>query len=116
MKLFKILCGAALTISGALYAQSLNDRITVNLPNPVVVNGVNMPAGPTTIDVLRSSGGLILAVRSESGPTATLLADRFDDTADESAPKIVLDRKGENYRIERILLPDHVGLQVLEGE
>jgi len=116
MKLFAILGGAALVIVGALNAQTFSDRITVNFPNSVLVNGATIPAGPATIDVLRGSGSVILAVRSESGRNATILADRFDDPADENAPKVILDHKGDTYRISRILMPDHVAFQVLEAE
>jgi hypothetical protein len=112
MKLFATLCSAALAICGALNAQSYADRITLNFPAPVTVNGVTIPAGPATIELLSTSGNPILAVRSDAGATATMLANRYEITADEDEPKVILDRKGETYHIDRILLPDHVAFQV----
>lgn len=115
MKTLTILCGAAIALCGALQAQS-TDRITFKLPTAVVINGTTIPAGNAAIDVLHGAGTVILNVRSDAGPHASVLVNRFEDPVDESEPKLILDRKGDTYRLDRILLPDHTTLQVLAGE
>jgi hypothetical protein len=114
MKTVTVLFGAALSICGALNAQTLNDRMSVKFPDPVMINGAILPAGNATIQVIHNSGALILAVRSEAGPYSSVLVNRLSDTPDENAPKVIMDVKNGNYRLNRILLPDNTALQILD--
>lgn len=117
MKLFTILFGAALAIASTLSAQNFNDRISVNFPNPVVVNGVTLPAGDATIQVVRNTGSVMLAVRSESGEHAMVLVSRVNTVESENHnTSVILDQKDGAYRLNRVLLPDHTSLQVLDAQ
>jgi hypothetical protein len=117
MKLFTIVFGAALAISSALSAQNFNDRINVNFPNPVAVNGVTLPAGHATIQVVHNAGTLMLIVRSESGEHSAALASRVNsiDAGNRDA-SVILDQKDGAYRLNRVLLPDNTALQVLDAQ
>jgi hypothetical protein len=115
MKIFTTLCGVALLIGGAIYGQS-PDRMTVKFPAPVMINGATLPAGDATIQVLHTSGNLILSFHSDSGETANVLVNRLTDTASEDQPRVILDHTGNTYRLNRILLTDHTALQVLDAQ
>ena len=115
MKIFTTLCGVALAICGAIYAQS-PDRMTVKFATPVVINGATLPAGETTIQVLHNSGTVSLSFHSDSGENATVLVNRLTDTASEDQPRVILDHVGTTYRLNRILLTDHTALQVLDPQ
>ena len=117
MKLFTIVFGAALALAGALSAQTFNDRINVNFPGPVVVSGVTLPAGQATIQVVHNAGTMMLIVRSESGEHSTAMVSRINsfDTGTRDA-SVILDQKDGAYRLNRVLLPDHSTLQVLEAQ
>ena len=115
MKLVTTICAAALAICGALHAQS-PDRIKVRFPTAVVINGATLPAGDTTIQVNHSGGTVILSFHSDSGANASVLVNRLIDTADEDQPRVILDHKGNEYRLNRIMLTDHTALQVLDAE
>jgi hypothetical protein len=112
MKLITTILAAALAIAGSLSAQSI-DRINVKFPSPVIVNGATIPAGDATIQVIHGTGTVMLAIRSESGPSATVLVDREEDEADRSEPQVILDHKGNDYLFNRLVLPDHTAYQVL---
>ena len=117
MKLFTIVLGAALAFAGALSAQNVDDRVNVNFPNSVVVNGVTLPAGAATIQVLRTAGGVMLIVRSESGEHSAVLANRINNLGTEDTDaSVILDRKDGVYRLNRVQLPDHTALQVLDAQ
>lgn len=121
MKIMMTICAAALAICGTLGAQTATsvDRFAVRFSTPVVVGTTTVPAGECSIQVLRgSSDNLILAVRSESGVTVSVLVNRLNDMDNntqftDGQPKIILSRHGNQYRFERILMPDHSGFEVL---
>ena len=115
MKIFTAALATALTIGSALYAQNLIDRVNVTLPNPVVVNGVTIPAGSASIQVMRNAGSTLLTVRSETGIHSTVLVTRFDlQDTDKNETSVILDEKNGTYSLNRVLLPDHTALQVLD--
>jgi hypothetical protein len=117
MKLFTFVFAAALAFSGAISAQNLTDRINVNFPNPVMVNGVTLPAGEAYIQVVRNASTVMLTVRSESGEHATVLVSRVNTADSENHDtKVILDQKDGLYRLNRVLLPDHTALQVLDAQ
>jgi hypothetical protein len=125
MKKLMLICAAAIAVSGAALAQSAansTDRINVHFNNPVQAGTVVLPAGDCTIQVLRgSSDNLVLTARDENGRTVSLLVNRISDVdRDHEDPelnnghaKVVLERQGDHYRLEKILFPDHTGFAVL---
>ena len=117
MKLLTFVFGAALAFSSALSAQNLTDRITVNFPNPVLVNGVTLPAGEASIQVVRNASTVMLTVRSESGEHAMVLVSRVNTADNENHDtKVILGQKDGLYRLNRVMLPDHTALQVLDAQ
>jgi|SRR5690242_15472247 len=112
MKLFTMIFGAALAMGSTLFAQNFSDRMTVKLPSPVVVNGVTIPAGEASIQVIRNAGSMLLAVRSDSGVTACVMASRAVSEENVNEPRLVLDQKDGVYRLNRIVMPDNSALQV----
>jgi len=115
MKLVTMILGAALAIGGALFAQTL-DRITVKLPAPVVVNGVTIPAGAASIQIIRNSGSVMLNIHSESGANVLALASRAEDEESTAEPRVVLSQKDGVYHLNRISLPDNTALDLLDAQ
>ena len=125
MKKMMLLSAAAIAVSGAALAQSAantTDRINVHFNNPVQAGTVVLPAGDCTIQVLRgSSDNLVLTARDENGRTVSLLVNRVSDMdidhedADLNSghAKVVLARQSGQYRLEKIIFPDHTGFAVL---
>jgi len=115
MKIFTAAFATALALGSALFAQISSDLINVRFPAPVVVNGVTLPAGEASIQVIHNNGGLMLAVRSESGEHSTVLVNRGQTNENQNdETKVVFDEKDGIYHLNRILLPNHTSLQVLE--
>ena len=113
MKFFTAILGAALAIGSTLYAQIQSDLINVNFANPVVVNGVTIPAGETSIQVVRNNGTVMLTVRSESGPHSMVLVSRSESMDnDVHDARVILEQKDGAFRLNRVLLADHTILQV----
>src|SRR4051794_13370447 len=115
MKLFATVLAAAITVCGALSAQT-NELMTVNFATPIVVNGVTLPAGKATIQVLHTSGTMMLAIHSDKGGNANVLVYRIDDDTNQNEPSVVLDHKGNEFRLNRVVMTDHSALQVLDAE
>jgi len=118
MKLLMTLCGAALLMCGATYAQTFGDRITVRFATPVIVGDTTMPAGDCEIQVMHSnSDAIVLVVRSQAGPYTSVLANHLFETGDKSGrASVVLDRNGNTYRLDRVLLPDNTGYQLQSAD
>jgi len=115
MKILTTIFGAALLLGGILNAQTITDRVNVRFSTPVVVGDTKMPAGDCEIQVVRGgSDTLVLVVRSQAGPYTSVLATRLTDTTTEVSDHavVVLDRVGDGYRLDRIVLPDHSGFQL----
>jgi hypothetical protein len=121
MKIMMTICAAALAICGTLGAQSATfvDHVTVRFSTPVVVGTTTVPAGECSIQVVRgSSDNLFLSFRSESGARVSVLVSRLNELDNDTQftgdqPRIILSRHGDQYRFERILMPDHSGFEVL---
>ncbi len=114
MKLFTVLCAAVLTICGSALAFS-PDTITVHFATPVLAGEKMLPAGDVTITILRGSNNVVLAARSESGVTTTVLAYRINDfTETDADATVLLARHGNDLKLERIWFPDHTGFAVLQ--
>ena len=114
MKLLNVILAAALA-AGALCAQTY-ERITVKFPSPVVVNGVTLPAGNATIQVIHSNASSILAVRSESGVYAGVLASRVEEPEGNGEPKVLFDEKAGVFYLSKVVLPDNIAYQIFDGQ
>jgi hypothetical protein len=113
MKLITTLSAAALLFGGLLHAQS--DLITVHFSTPVTVGETQLPAGDCDIRVMHSpSDGIVLMVHTKDGATVSVLANHVSDDSTKvtGEANVILERKGEGYRIDRILFPDHTGYEV----
>ena len=117
MKMITAVFAAALAMGSALYAQISSDLVNVNFPAPVVVNGVKLPAGETSIQVVHTNSGMMLAVRSDSGEHALVLVNRSESADNEGdKAKVVFDEKDGVYHLNRLILPDRTTLQVLDQQ
>jgi hypothetical protein len=114
MKLFTIVFAAALSICGSAFAYS-PDTITVHFATPVIAGETTLPAGDVTITVNRGSNNVVLTLRSEAGVTATVVANRINEFNGQDAnTTVVLGRRGNDLKIERIWLADHTGFALAE--
>lgn len=119
MKLFTTLSAAALLFGSLLNAQTPSDRITVRFATPVMIGETKIPAGECDIQVMHSaSDSIVLVVRPEGGSAVSVLASHLSDSTTEvnGDASIVLDRRGDTYRLNRILFSDHTGYQVQPAE
>jgi len=121
MKITMTLYAAALAILAVSSAQSATfvDHVNVRFSTPVVVGTTTMPAGDCAIQVVRgSSDNVFLTFRSASGVSASVLVNRSNEmdndtqlTGDQA--RVVLNRRGNDYRFDRIVMPDRSGFEVL---
>jgi hypothetical protein len=119
MKIFTTLCCAALALGSALYAQAPADHITVHFSTPVMVGETRLPAGDCDIQVLRgSSDSVILALRSQAGPYTAALASRLaeGDTQAASGTGVLLNRRGNDLHVYRIMVDGRTGYQLNNAE
>jgi hypothetical protein len=119
MKTLTMICAAAIAMCGTGRAQSLVDMITVHFATPVVVGETTLPAGDSTIQVIRgSSDNVILEVRPVSGPASAVLVQvsRFRDSnvVTNGHVTVILGHRNNSYQLDQIVLPDQSGFQVLE--
>jgi hypothetical protein len=115
MKALTIFCAVALSICWAAFASTV-DTVTVHFANPVTVGETTLPAGNVSIQILRGSANVVLAFRSESGVTASAVANRinsFNEGPTDSSASVVLGREGDVFKVERLWLPDHTGFALL---
>jgi len=117
MKKLMTIGAVILAACGLTLAQGLVDHVNVHFNNPVLVGSTTIPAGDCSIQIVRgSSDNVMLTVRAHSGAVATVLANRMDEMDTENVGKdaeVFLTRDGNDYRFDRIILPDHTGLEVL---
>lgn len=119
MKLFTTFCCAALALCSAIYAQSPTDHITVHFNTPVIAGETKLPAGDCDIQVMRgSSDSIILVLRSQAGPYTAAVATRVSEgnTDAEESTSVVLNRRGNDFHVYRILFSDHTGYQLNNAE
>ena len=119
MKIFTTFCCAALALCSAIYAQSPTDRITVHFNTPVIVGETKLPAGDCDIQVMHgSSDSIILVLRSQGGLSTLAVASRLseDNTDSEASIRVVLNRRGNDLQLSRILFGDHTGYQLNNAE
>jgi hypothetical protein len=119
MKVFTTFCCAALALCSAIYAQSPADHITVHFNTPVIVGETKLPAGDCDIQVMHgSSDSIILVLRPQAGPSTAALASRLSEgnTDAEGSTSVVLNRRGNDLHLFRILLAGHTGYQLNNAE
>jgi hypothetical protein len=118
MKIFTTFCCAALALCSAIYAQSASDHITVHFNAPVMVGETKLPAGDCDIQVMHgNSDGIILVLRPQGGSTTAALASRLSDgNQTDGGSSVVLNRRGDDLHLYRILLTDHTGYQLNNAE
>jgi hypothetical protein len=114
MKILTTICAAALLLCGAMFAQSPVDQLNVRLSSPVAVGDATLPAGNVNIQIIRGSGdNVTLVFRAESGMTTTALVNRlYSDESGEGA-RLILKNNGTVTRLDRILMGDRTGFQLL---
>jgi hypothetical protein len=116
MKLFlTTLSGAALLVGSALYAQTSGDHLKVHFNTPVMVGETTFPAGDCDLQILHGASEKMMVLRSSKTQAIVNVTAEYDTDAPEQ-PSVVLDRRGENYRLNRILLPDHTGYRLQLSE
>lgn len=116
MKLFTIICAAAIAVGGSLNAQGLVNTVSAHFATPVVVGVKTLPAGDCTIQVIRgSSDSVVLSLRAATGETSNILVTRLYDgnPVMNGNANIILERRADGVHFERIWLPDHTGFEAL---
>jgi hypothetical protein len=118
MKLFTTFCCAALALCSAIYAQSPADHMTVHFNTPVLVGEKMIPAGDCDIQVMHSSSDSIVILRSQAGPSALAVVSRLsEDTADaKESTSVVLNHRGNDLQLYRVLLDNHTRYQLTNAE
>jgi len=103
---------------GAIYAQSTSDHLMVHFNSPVMVGETLLPAGDCDIQVMRgSSNNVVVVLRSQGGHATAAVASRFTDgSQDAETDSIVLNRRGNDLHLYRILFNDHTGYQLNNAE
>jgi hypothetical protein len=116
MKVFAI-SFTVLAICGAAFAGSA-DTITAHLSNPVVVGQKTLPAGDITMNVVSSGSDFpILAVRAQNGESVAVVVSRINSPDEQSHASVVLGRRGDQLKLERVWLDDGTGYAVIpDGE
>ena len=113
MRILTTICCAAVALCNAVFAQTLTDHMTVRFSAPVLVGETKIPAGACDIQVVRgSSNNTIIVFRSETGISAATVASRVSDTDASENTSVVLNRRGDDLRLYRIMFADHVGYEL----
>ncbi|MCU1236466.1 MAG: hypothetical protein JWP63_4433 [Candidatus Solibacter sp.] len=115
MNTFKTLCCAAIAMCSSMYAQSTPDHITVQLKNPMMVGATRMPAGRYDIQAMRgSSDATILVLRMEGGPSVAAVASRVSATDSDAGgdATLVLNHRGKDLQLSRVMFGDGIGYQL----
>jgi hypothetical protein len=110
-------CFIALATCGLSFAQTAPSLIKVTLEHPMMVGSVAVPAGDCTVSVLRGSGdSSILLFTSSTGAQVAAIANRLhaDTNPPGRRPGVVLQRRGDFYRLDHVWLSDILGFQVLQ--
>jgi hypothetical protein len=95
-------------------AQPAMDVVKVHFSTAVMINGAAIPAGDAIIEPLDTgSDNVVLQIRSEAGPRVVVLVNRLEAGAGNHDPKVILSRRGEQYSLEQVWLPNNTGYRVL---
>src|ERR1039457_3625330 len=115
MKILTTLCCAAFALCSAIYAQPPADHIMVHFNTSVIVGDTKLPAGDCDIQVMRgSSDSIMLVLRMPGAPSVATVASHLSegDTDAEASTGVILDRRGNDLHLSRILFTDHTGYQL----
>ncbi|MEI9972205.1 MAG: hypothetical protein WDO73_09195 [Ignavibacteriota bacterium] len=118
MRITMTICAVAMAFCGMSQAQQATsvDQVKVHFSTPVDAGGATIAAGDCSIQVLRAANNLMLELHPETGPTVLVMATRFNEpfsrTEAGGAAQVILSRRGDNYRFDRILMPDHSGFEL----
>jgi hypothetical protein len=121
MKKMMMISLTAAAMCAGMFAQSA-DRITVHFSTPVEISGTTVSGGDCDIEVVRSSTDpLVLVFRPESGSPFSTVANRLtapevEDAMTDHHARVVLTRHENEYRLDRILLPDGSGYRILTAQ
>ena len=89
------------------------DLLKVNLAAPLFVSGVELPAGPCTVQQMSIAGdNVVLLVRAETGQQATVLTNRITGTRDTKTG-VVLNVQNGRYSLDQVWINELDGFQVL---
>ena len=118
MKLFTTFCCAALALCSAVYAQSPIDHMTVHFNTPVLVGEKEIPAGDCDIQVMHGSSDSILILRSQAGPSALAVVSRLSESITDAkeGTGVVLNRRGNDLHLYRVLLDNHTAYQLVSAD
>src|SRR5664279_3215038 len=119
MKLVTTLCSVALSLGSTLCAQTAADHMTVHFSTPVIVGETKLPAGDCDIQVMHSpSDSIILVLRSQAGPSTLAVATRLSEgnMDAEDSTGVVLNRRGNDLRLYRVLIANRNGYQLFNAE
>ncbi|HEX3747211.1 MAG TPA: hypothetical protein VHW09_24915 [Bryobacteraceae bacterium] len=123
MKNMITIFAAAIALCGMASAQQATsvDQVKVHFDTPVLAGGSVVAAGDCKIQVLRgATDNLILAMHPQTGGTVFVIATRASNgttSADQSkSAKVVLSKRGDTYRFDRIVMPDQSGFEITGAE
>jgi hypothetical protein len=103
-KNFLIALAVCLASAAGIAAQPFR-TLKANIPYPVVIGNVTLPAGDFTItDDTTTGSSSLMIVRSDSGRAATMLMERTRDlkNPDSSTSKLELKPAANGYQIKSI--------------
>ena len=117
MKIFAAVFTTALALCSAINAQSTIDRIRVHFNEPVMVGVTKLPAGDCEVQIIHGTNPTIV-FRTDSGVSAAAVASRLQEADQDAAANtsIVLNRRGNDLQLSRVLLPDRTGYQLISAE
>ena len=116
MRLLAMITAVVCMLGGSAFAQSYTDSIKVQIDHPVIVNGVELPAGQFTIQIMTPGGGgsAALVVRSASGAYAGVIVNRLTQpNSSNTYPSVSLLRRGDQYLFDKLWLSENVGYEVM---
>ncbi len=119
MKIFTIICAAAVAACGSLNAQGFVDTVSVRFDAPVTVGSRTLPAGKATIHIVRGAGeSVVLSVTAADGETSNVLVNRLyeDGPENNGSASVILERRSGADRLEQLWLPNHTGFAAQDAE
>ncbi len=119
MKIFTIICAAAVAVCGSLNASGIIDTVSVRFDTPVTVGSRTLPAGNCTIHIVRGAGdAVVLSVTAADGETSNVLVNRLYEDGPETNgnASVILERRADGSRFEQLWLPNHTGFAAQDAE
>jgi hypothetical protein len=104
---FGYTCAAAALFCAAapIMSAGIMNRITVNLPEDTIAGNSTLAAGPCTITDVEAAPGIHMFVfQGETGKPVTLQAETVEQRSEPSKTRLVLTRKGSEFRLDKLLI------------